>query len=78
MTAAGTSRACLALVAASLGAALTISVRVAAQDVGTEAQRESGKQLYMKYCSQCHGDKGDGNGYATPHLYPRPRDFTTG
>jgi mono/diheme cytochrome c family protein len=51
---------------------------VHAQDVGTEAQRESGKQLYAKYCAQCHGDKGDGEGYATPHLYPKPRNFTTG
>jgi mono/diheme cytochrome c family protein len=50
----------------------------AAQDVGTEAQRESGRQLYVKYCSQCHGEKGDGDGYATPHLDPRPRDFTRG
>jgi len=45
---------------------------------GTEAQREAGKQLYGKYCSQCHGDKGDGEGYATPHLLPKPRNFTTG
>jgi len=54
------------------------SVRVAAQDVGTDAQREAGKKLYLKNCSQCHGDKGDGEGYAAPHLYPRPRNFTTG
>ncbi len=47
-------------------------------DIGTEAQRESGKVLYNKYCAQCHGEKGDGEGYATPHLFPRPRDFTTG
>ena len=53
-------------------------MRAAAQDVGTEAQRESGKKLYLKYCSQCHGEKGDGEGYATPHLCPRPRNFTTG
>jgi mono/diheme cytochrome c family protein len=49
-----------------------------AQDVGTEAQRNAGKQLYGKYCSQCHGDNGDGEGYATPRLLPRPRNFTTG
>jgi mono/diheme cytochrome c family protein len=47
-------------------------------DVGTEAQRESGRNLYLKYCAQCHGDKGDAAGYATPHLLPRPRDFTQG
>ena len=63
---------------ASVCAALTGSIRAAAQDVGTEAQRESGKRVYLKYCSQCHGEKGDGEGYATPHLRPRPRDFTTG
>jgi mono/diheme cytochrome c family protein len=47
-------------------------------DLGTDAQRESGKTLYAKYCVQCHGEKGDGEGYATQHLIPRPRDFTTG
>jgi mono/diheme cytochrome c family protein len=81
-----TSRASLILLIASACAALTISVRVAAldtpsppaQDAGTDAQRESGKQLYQKYCSQCHGDNGDGQGYASPHLFPKPRDFTTG
>ena len=72
------SRMCLAALIASVCAALMVSVRVAAQDVGTEAQRESGKQLYGKYCSQCHGENGDGEGYATPHLFPKPRDFTTG
>ena len=71
-------RSSLAVLVASLCAALSGSVRAAAQDVGTEAQRESGKTLYLKYCSQCHGEKGDGEGYASSHLRPRPRDFTTG
>lgn len=53
-------------------------MRAAGQDVGTEAQRESGKALYLTYCSQCHGDDGDGQGVAAPFLSPRPRDFTTG
>jgi mono/diheme cytochrome c family protein len=70
-------RACVAVLIATLWAAQIASVRVTAQDVGTEAQRESGKKLYLQYCSQCHGEKGDGEGYATPHLYPRPRNFTT-
>ena len=68
---------CLAVLIASSWAATRGSVRVMAQDVGTEAQRESGKQLYLKNCSQCHGEKGDGQGYATPHLSPQPRNFTT-
>ena len=54
------------------------SVRAQGPDLGTDSQRESGKQLYAKYCAQCHGDNGDGEGYATPHLLPKPRDFTTG
>jgi len=54
------------------------SLRAQGPDVGTEAQRESGRVLYLKNCAQCHGDKGDAEGYATPHLYPRPRDFTAG
>ena len=78
MTSCQVSRARLVLPIASLCVALMGSARAAAQDVGTEAQRESGKRLYLKYCSQCHGEKGDGEGYAAPHLRPRPRNFTTG
>jgi mono/diheme cytochrome c family protein len=78
MTSRLTSRARLAVLIAALCVALMGSASAAAQDVGTEAQRQSGKTLYLKYCSQCHGDKGDGEGYAAPHLYPRPRNFTTG
>lgn len=70
-------RAC-AVVVASLAAVGGGAARAQAQDVGTEAQREAGKTLYLKYCSQCHGENGDGHGYATSHLRPSPRDFTTG
>jgi mono/diheme cytochrome c family protein len=70
-------RALVILVASWSGVAAG-AVRAAAQDVGTEAQRESGRQLYVQYCAQCHGENGDGEGYATPRLNPRPRDFTTG
>ncbi len=28
----------------------------------TDAVMEQGKDLYMKFCSHCHGDKGDGQG----------------
>ncbi len=75
---AGKSRVSVVVLIASLCAALTGFVRAAGPDVGTEAQRESGKRLYLKNCSQCHGETGDGEGYAAPHLRPRPRNFTTG
>ncbi len=78
MTSRPISRACLVLLIGVGCVAAMRSVWAQGPDVGTEAQRESGKQLYARYCAQCHGEKGDGEGYATPHLYPRPRDFTTG
>jgi cytochrome c oxidase cbb3-type subunit 2 len=66
----------VALLIASSTATPTGSAQ--APDLGTETQRESGKKLYGRYCSQCHGESGDGEGYATPHLSPKPRNFTTG
>ena len=78
MTARLISRGCL-LVLIGVGCAGPATLlRAQGPDVGTDAQRASGKQLYARYCSQCHGEKGDGEGYATPHLSPRPRNFTTG
>jgi mono/diheme cytochrome c family protein len=71
------ARASVAVLIATLSAASTELGRAAAPDVGTDSQRESGKKLYLKYCSQCHGEKGDGEGYAAVHLRPRPRNFTT-
>src|SRR5262245_53045488 len=74
------ARWCTAVLVAAWCAALTAPapVRTAGPDVGTDAQRESGKKLYLHYCAQCHGEKGDGEGYAAPHLRPKPRNFTTG
>jgi mono/diheme cytochrome c family protein len=80
------TRVCLAVAIAVWCAALAGSMSVAAmgappdpaQDVGTDAQRESGQKLYAKYCSQCHGDTGAGDGYAAAYVRPRPRDFTSG
>jgi len=72
------SRGCVAVLSALVCAAPIGLVRAQGPDLGTEAQRDSGKRLYLQYCAQCHGEKGDGEGYATPHLNPRPRDFTTG
>ena len=69
---------CVVVLLASLGVAPAGFVRAQGPDLGTEAQRESGKTSYLKNCAQCHGDNGDGEGYATPHLFPRPRNFTTG
>jgi mono/diheme cytochrome c family protein len=71
-------RGCVAVLFVSLCVGTTGPVQTQGPDLGTEAQRESGRNLYLKNCAQCHGEKGDGAGYATPHLLPRPRDFTLG
>ncbi|PIV71733.1 MAG: hypothetical protein COW56_13240, partial [Rhodocyclales bacterium CG17_big_fil_post_rev_8_21_14_2_50_68_7] len=41
------------------------------------ADFEAGKKLYRRWCSQCHGDAGKGDGPAAEFVYPRPRNFTT-
>jgi len=35
-----------------------------------------GRQVYQRYCSQCHGDRGDGAGEVARWARPRPRDFS--
>jgi cytochrome c oxidase cbb3-type subunit 2 len=44
----------------------------------TDADASAGKAAYLRECSGCHGERGDGNGAAAPFLDPRPRDFTKG
>jgi mono/diheme cytochrome c family protein len=65
------------IVSTLLGLCLATTA-LAAPDLGSDAQRSAGKEIYQRHCAQCHGDQGDGNGVAAPHLQPRPRDFTSG
>lgn len=53
------------------------TVRAGDVTLGTDAQRAAGKENYEKYCSQCHGEEGDGDGIAAPFFDPPPRDFTS-
>src|SRR5947207_1356017 len=39
-----------------------------------DAQR--GKAVYEKWCLECHGETGEGNGQAAKFMLPQPRDFT--
>lgn len=65
--------------ALSLAFALPLAGMVSAQsDMGTQQQIDTGRVVYDKYCSQCHGYDGDGQGYATSRVLPVPRDFTAG
>jgi mono/diheme cytochrome c family protein len=38
----------------------------------------SGKHVYQRYCIQCHGQFGDGNGESANWTVPRPRDYRQG
>ena len=38
----------------------------------------SGRTLYMRHCSHCHGTSGDGNGPTAQYLNPMPRDYRHG
>jgi mono/diheme cytochrome c family protein len=44
----------------------------------TEADASAGKAAYLRECSGCHGERGDGRGSAAPFLEPQPRDFLRG
>lgn len=57
---------------------LAVGVTSAQTDFGSQDRIDRGKVVYDKYCSQCHGYDGDGQGYATSRVLPVPRDFTTG
>jgi mono/diheme cytochrome c family protein len=44
-------------------------------DTQVESEAVSGPDLYVQHCTVCHGPRGDGNGVAARHLFPRPRNF---
>ncbi len=43
---------------------------------GAGQQGGQGKELYDKWCADCHGNTGAGDGVAATRMLPRPRDFT--
>ena len=63
------------LIAASVG----LAAPAIAQEpqLGTDAQRESGRVLYEAKCAHCHGVTGDGVGPGTDYFRPAPRAFTS-
>jgi mono/diheme cytochrome c family protein len=75
------STLCALIVAAGAGAACGSPPEVApaASDtvvpVTAELIRE-GRTAYRKYCTQCHGYSGKGDGSSAAHLDPPPRDHT--
>jgi len=65
-----------ARVAAPLAAALILGASYGtAQSPGDPGR---GRQVYLRYCEQCHGDRGDGMGEVARWATPKPRDFRQG
>jgi DMSO reductase family type II enzyme heme b subunit len=56
--------------------ALVVVALAAASPLDAQQANERGKAVYDKWCAQCHGDTGDGQGPAAHWMVPRPRDFT--
>jgi DMSO reductase family type II enzyme heme b subunit len=62
-----------------MGAGLILSGGAVSLTLGqSAADIEAGKKLYTQRCEHCHGAEGNGEGYATEHVFPKPRDFTGG
>ncbi len=59
------------LVAGASLLSAVLPIRLSAQEANAR-----GKELYDKWCAECHGDAGAGDGAAATHMLPRPRDFT--
>jgi mono/diheme cytochrome c family protein len=45
---------------------------------GFTASEQRGHGLYLRYCFECHGVYGDGEGDTAPFIDPKPRNFTLG
>jgi len=60
----------------SLKTEITESISVS--DIWTKFtfSERQGRQLYEKYCVVCHGIKGEGDGFNSFNLNPRPKNLT--
>lgn len=52
------------------------SVALLAAGPALAQNAEAGRLAYEKWCGECHGAEGLGDGPAADHMLPRPRDFS--
>lgn len=65
-----------ALVAALVGLTLITAFAPAGDDHTGDPAR--GKAVYDRFCTQCHGPRGNGGGEVAAYANPKPRDFRQG
>lgn len=69
---------CLSVLVPVLSLISFIGTAGAAERPLTLADAAAGKDLYLRECSGCHGERGNGAGPAAEFVDPKPRDFTRG
>jgi mono/diheme cytochrome c family protein len=60
----------------SLYRVIALALLLASQSVSAAATVDSGKQMYLQYCSSCHGKDGKGDGAVSRDLKMRVPDLT--
>ena len=69
---------CGLLVTAARVASLVLVAFAIRNPQSAIGQEPRGKAIYDKWCADCHGATGAGDGAAQAYMLPRPRDFTKG
>ena len=54
------------------------ALALGAASLSAQGDPGRGRQVYERYCEQCHGDRADGAGEVARWSQPRPRDFRGG
>ncbi len=57
-------------------AAAAVEQKTQEQKPTEEVSLELGRKVYQHYCTPCHGDMGDGNGFNAPRLLVKPANHT--
>ena len=70
------TRASVMLGVSGLAALVALGTRPSALGAQSAPGAPPGKAIYDRWCAECHGMTGAGDGSAAAYMLPRPRDFT--
>lgn len=57
-------------------AGFTVALSLVAGNQIEAAEADHGREMYLQYCSSCHGKDGSGNGAVSPYLKVKIPDLT--